>query len=340
MSRFIILIIAFLLHQNLKAQINDTILPIKDAYILKYDKFIQTKLSLNNDIEFFEVSSEPLDFIIKPNTLYKLKLNADYKFISFAFSLSPKFIPGNNDNLRKGETNILAFGLNLNFNHWKQGLSFNQTKGFYIANSSDFIPDWNTDTTRYIQFPELEYLGFSGYTAYSFNPNFSFSAYDNQTEKQVKSTGSFVPKIIYRYYIIDNKIELTPTNSSQKSDNIEAIILLGYYYTLVIKSDFYLTAGINAGGGLNHTNLLTRYYENSFRNQYTDPILNLDGIIAFGYNSNRFFSGIEINGSYKKHSQHSSSTFIVNDFIFFQVFLGYRFNPPKVLQDLINKINF
>jgi len=310
----------------------------KGIYIENLDKYLSLKLSINNNIEFFEVHSDPLDFKLRPNTKLKTSLSVNYRFISFALTVSPDFLPGNNDDDRKGSSKIRSLGVGLNFNHWIQGLSYNRTNGFYLQNTSDFVPDWNKDTSGYLLSPELQYLGFYGLTAYKFNANFSLKSLTSQTERQLKSAGSLIPLFWYRYYIMDNKIELTGQNSSQKSNNLEVILQLGYYYTHVINSKLYLSAGTGFGGGMVYTRLLSRLPEGDVVTRGNNPILRAEGQLAMGYNSKRFFAGLQATGRWEKYSQGNTTTSIVNDAVSFQIFIGYRFKAPGASDRLLDKI--
>lgn len=309
----------------------------EQPFIEKFDDLLALKLDLNNNIETFEVNSDPNTFILSPNTELNTRLTVNYRFITFSLGYSPNFLPGNNDNSRKGTSKISSFGVNFQFNKWIQALSYNKINGFFLKNTSDYVPDW-TGSDDYIQFPELEYKSFFGLTGYKFNPNFSLKALSSQTERQLKSTGSFIPSIWYRYYIIDNKIELTGENSSQKSNNFEAVLQLGYYYTYVINKKFYSSAGISFGGGLVHTKLLTRLPEEKIQTKSTNGILRSEGQIAMGYNTKRFFTGIQFIGRWEEYSQGSSTSTIVNNNFSYQIFVGYRFNAPKFLSRTVDKI--
>ena len=188
---------------------------------------------------------------------------------------------------------------------------------------------------NFITFPDLHYTKISGYTAYKFNPNFSFSAIETQTERQLKSTGSFVPGLVYRYYKIDNKEELTPTNSSQKSNNLDFSLQLGYFYTWVINNSFFVSAGAATGGGIIHSKLWTRYYTNTYKTKTNYAIFRAEGLLAAGYNSNRFFAGMQLLGNLEEYKQQKA-TATLNENLRFQLYAGYRFDAPKFLSSIFN----
>jgi hypothetical protein len=147
----------------------------------------------------------------------------NYRFISLSIRYIPKWLPGNDDEDLKGKTKGGGFGLNFTYSKWMQHLSYSKTKGFYLENTSEHRPGWE-DGDPYVQFPDLEFKNFQGITAYKFNPGYSINAVAWQTERQVKSAGSFIPHFLYRYYISDNKAAPTPGGFTQKSNNLELVL--------------------------------------------------------------------------------------------------------------------
>jgi len=143
MIRLLIFVIALYFPTCMFAQEMDSssIHTTKELYIKKYNDYLNVKISVTNNVDFFTVNSNPTKIVIKPNSELKTKLFLSYRFISFSVGESPDFLPGNNDNSEKGKSKILIMRLNMNFDHWVQNLSFKRTKGFYLLNSKDYIPD-------------------------------------------------------------------------------------------------------------------------------------------------------------------------------------------------------
>jgi hypothetical protein len=202
----------------------------------------------------------------------------------------------------------------------------------------DFVPGWDSGSDDYIQLPKLEYFGVSGFTGYKFNRNYSLKALVTQTTHQIKNAGSFIPVVSYRYYQIDNKVELTGNNSSQRSNNLEITAQVGYGYTFVWGKSFYASPLIAAGGGFIHTDLLTRFSPTlSYSNSYTNPIARLEAQFYLGYNSATFFGGLQVKGTMERYGQNKSNIVIVDQQIMLQVFVGYRFKSPVFLEKLFNR---
>lgn len=335
MKAILSFVILSILLAPLYAQNKDSLptYPERSYYIEKHQEQIALKLAFTNNTQFFEVNNPAFSYTLKPNTALKTNLIFSYRFLLIGVGFSPKLLPFNNDEERKGKSKIFWLGTNINLPHFTQRFSYNTNKGFYLSNTSDFVPEWNENEDAYIQFPELEYKGFSGYSAYKLNSNFSFLAIETQTERQLRSAGSFVPVLTYRYYKVDNKIELTEQMSSQKSSNFETNLQLGYFYTHVINHKFYLSGGVAAGGGVIFTKLTTRYIDTNYQTKDTNPIFRAEAMAAMGYNSKRFFTGFHLLGNFEHFSQSNSSTTLVNESIALQFFAGYRFNAPKFVRN-------
>lgn len=310
----------------------------KDSYIEKMDQYLTFKLSVNNDLKGFLVKNTTKSDI-QPNDKNVLKISANYRWLSGSISMTPKFIQGNNDNVFKGKTKASSFSLNLNFSRWIQSLSYSKVKGYYLHNTADYITGWVNGVDPYIQFPNLVYTGYYGHTAYKFNQKFSFNALSAQTERQLKSAGTFMPQFSYNYYIVDDKTPLTGLNSSQKSNNLELLLSIGYYHTFVIQKKFYIAAGIMPGAGLITTKLLTRMPSGNYTSHYTNAIYRLEGTVALGYDAERFFIGTQFVGSIAGYNQQKQSNVVISDRLTYQVFAGYRFKAPNFLKNIMDKLD-
>jgi hypothetical protein len=304
------------------------------AYIDKVDTIISVKLNVNSEYEQFEVHGSNFYYDIRPNISLSTKISFSYRFISFGIGFKPKIIPGNNDNDMEGKTRTLSFGLNILTSHWMQDLQFGYVTGFYLHNTGDYppTPDWTKGEDPYIQFPDLKVAVLRGSTGYKLNKNFSLKSISSKTEIQLKSCGSFIPYLVYEYFEIDNQSDDPNQHSSQRTNNFDALASLGYFYTFVIKSKYYASLGLVPGFGFQHTNLLTRLPEENVTTKYTDPLFRLQEKAGIGYNSRKFYTGAELSMAQSSHSQGNTSVQEKATRIFFQVFVGYRFNAPKFLK--------
>jgi len=301
-------------------------------YIAKVDTIISLKLNENTEFEQFVQTVNDVTYDIRPNITLGTKISFSYRFISFGIGFKPKFIPGNNDNDMQGKTKAISFGTNIITSHLMQELQFAYIKGFYLHNTGDFIPDWQEGTDPYLQLPDNKYAIIRGSTGYKINENYSVKSISSKTEIQLKSCGSLIPVLAYDYYELDNKSDDPSQTSSQFSSNFDMIASLGYMYTFVIRSKFYVSAGLFGGAGFHHTKLLTRLPAEELEDKYTNPLFRMQERIGFGYNSRKFFGGAEIFSSQSSHSESDNIVQIQTARTSFQVFVGYRFNAPKFLK--------
>ena len=303
-------------------------------YIEHIDSLMVFRLSGLTESEFFEVKGDNFRYDVRPNAKFVNKLHFSYRFLSFSFAYALPFIPGNDDNDLKGKTKSFKLGFNIITRHWMQQLEFGRTIGYYLENTGDYISDWEKGKDPYIQFPDQKVITIKGATGYKFNPFYSLNSIVSQSEIQKKSCGSFIPSLYYYYYVVDSKSDDPSQTSSQKSNSFDLQLKAGYNYTLVVASKWYAAGGIALGYGYRFVKLLTRYPEVRQTDKYNDPGYSGDAIVGIGFNDKRFFAGGEVTSSYTSNTQqHYSSIHLNSTRTFFQVFLGYRFNAPRIVKE-------
>ena len=289
---------------------------------------IVLKLALTNSIEAFSVHSNQNKTELHPNTSNLTRIYFNYRIISFFYSYGPKFIPGNDDDDTRGKTRNSGLGISFTFLKSFTDLSYSRTRGYYLENTSDYVPGW-VPGDPYIQFPDLVTKSFEGTTGFNFNSRFSLGAIGSQTSRQLKSAGSFIPKLMYRYYVVDDQAD---SGTTQKSKNFQLILGAGYNYTFVYKKKLYFFAGLSPGFGFIHTKLFTRYPAGDTITRRSRPIFNWDAKTGLGYNGRRFFGGIYLGGSEFRYREKNVAVAFSNVRAAYQVFIGYRFNAPKFLE--------
>ena len=332
---FLIVTFTLVCGGEMNAQVTDTIHnKIEDGWIEKMGDKIALDVSFNNLYETFEVKNPDNKFTLYPNAPTNLKLTVNYRFISFGFQFAPDFLPGNGDEDLKGKTKSFGIGTSLIFKHWLFDIKYSKIRGYYFENSDDFI--MQLEGEPYIQFPDLNYKGINFSSAYSTNSKFSMRSLTSQTERQLKSAGSFLPSFNFRYYNIDDKS--TAAAATQKSNNIEASIGPGYVYTFVAKEKFYLSLGGLASFGYLNTKLTTRLpNENAVSNQ-DNFIFRWDGKTGIGFNGSRFYTGLYANISGTKYKQENTTAVNTETRVSYHLFLGIRIESPDYLNRFMNKM--
>lgn len=308
----------------------------EDGYIENMSEWVSVDLSVNNAYEKFAVHLPDQDIMLSPNTSLITRLNLNYEWLSAGFEFAPKFIPGNDDNDLKGSTNAFSFGTALIFKHWWFEGSFSRVRGYFLENTNDFNPNWRVGDA-YTQFPDLQFTGFEVLSGYSANSRFSFRSLTSQTERQLKSTGSFIPALLLRYYIIDDK---TPqANSSQRTDSFESSMGPGYAYTFVIRESFYVSTGLIGSVGYLNTKLTTRTQGQEFTDYQDNFILRWQLRSGIGYNGTRTYGGIYGSFQGAQYKQENTTAMNTEDRLFFHIFIGYRFKAPKPLKEKFDWLN-
>ncbi len=323
---------------------NDTIptsegIVVEDGYIEKMDNYLAFRLSMVNENERFSLDAGPTVLKLYPNGSSVFRLNLNYRFLSLGFNFIPQILSNNDDDFIKGKTTGFGFSTALNFSHWVQEFRYTKTTGYYLENTSDYQSDWN-EGDPYIQFPDLHYRSFQGITGYNFNQHFSTKALLFGTERQLKSAGTFLPTLQYRYYIIDNRVEPTNASPTQESKNFEILANVGYYYTHVINQSFYASAGASTGYGLVSSKIITNYPGDRLETKQNNGVFKWDARGAIGYNAERIFSGMLITAENRRFRQQNTNAINTNWRVYLQFHVGYRITAPKKLKENLDAVPF
>ncbi len=292
-------------------------------------------MSLNNSVDGFDVKNTTTSRI-KSNNKTILNVGINYRWLAFNLNFAPKIFQENIDDNIKGKTKSFGLGFSSNFNHFIQKMAYSRIKGYYLGNTRDFDPNWKTGDP-YIQFPGLVYRSFSGQTAYKFNDNFSFNAITSQTERQLKSAGTFLPSVFYQYYIVNDRTPLPGQNASQKSKTLQVVFSPGYYHTFVAEHNFYATGGLNPGIGFSRTKLISRQPSGSMKTRLHGTVIQLESTLTLGYNSTRFFTGFTLQAATRGYTKSNANNVILDDKAKGTLFIGYRFNAPRRLTSAMEK---
>lgn len=307
--------------------------------IISYEDRVMIRMNFDTTIEDFvanykeEGQNFKTQFSIN-NQIYT-SLSLDYRIISATLSFAPRFIPGNNDNELKGESSYSDIRFTLFPKGFIQTVYYKNEKGFYIKNMADFDPDWQEGRDPYLQFPDLRIQTFGGITAYSFNKDFSLKSIYYQREWQKQSSGSLVPSLEYDLTYFKDKVDGLKSKETQYNIGIN----LGYYYNWVITEKVNISPFAFAGIGgkwssyredLEDGTKSPKENNNYFTNKF-------GGGIHIGYNSDRFLFGGKLNLTSYNYKEDSNSR-IQNNNVYGLLYIGYRFEPPKVIKNNYDKI--
>lgn len=334
----LLLFVCYVSPTALQAQATDSAATHTDAYIVSYKHLLSLKSSINDDIERFEVVAPGTRFDLRPNTSLANSYTLSYEFIVFTLSFNPSFININSDSDLRGSTKFIKYATNLNIGrHINQFLSFEKIRGYYLNNTSDFDPGWQSGEP-YIQFSKLNYLSWHGVTTYQFDPGYSLFAAVAPNQRQARSAGSLLISLSYNYYLIDDRTQLTGSNSSQRSQHLEVLPSAGYGYTHIIRRYFYSSLKLEAGIGKTHSKLITRLPQGTIQNTNWSTITEGIGTAALGFDNGRFFTGGQIRMMRSKRTQEAEGAMVFGNQTTFEIFLGYRFAPPGLVKRSVGKI--
>jgi hypothetical protein len=229
-----------------------------------------------------------------------------------SYSFAPNFLAENEDN-----KNSKLFNLNLRsyFGQWMQTADLYQERGFFIEGPSSSV-----------YLPDTKSFKIGGSTSYIFNERFSYRAIVSQDEKQLKSTGSFIPKVVYYY----SEIDLIYGDIDSKLKAFDIAFAPSYAYNYIPTKNVLIAAGASVGLGFNYsesdseslTSLLTEF---SYRGSIT-------------YDKDNLYLGAHYSYLILNHNSDRNS-YVKDQIPYFELFLGYRFKTPKSVIRTADKVN-
>ena len=294
---------------------------------------VLTNLSTQTDAYLLNNKTGP-NLDLQTNNNYKLFLSVDYKFIGFSYGFYPKFFGGNKDEDLKGKSSFTDYNFRFFLGRWIQTANFSKTKGYYVANMSDFNTDWVEGKDPYVQFPDFKSIQYGMSTSYLFNPKFSLKSITSFTEWQKNSAGSFIPSLVYTYNRIISKVD--DLNGKQKEFDFR--LAAGYYYNFIIHKNFYIAPHLSPSIGVKFLKDKSTDSGVESIEKETYFTRNIEGGIKIGYNSERILFGASLNFDDSSYNQ-DKSTVITNDKVYGLLYFGYRFDAPGFIAKTVEKID-
>lgn len=325
---FLVLFSVHSFGQNLAELDSTSIISYVDKIILKINIDTQTDIILIDD----ELTNT--NFVLAPNSNLRLFLSLDYEFIGVSIGFSPKFLPGNSDDDLKGKSSFTDYSFRFFLGNWTQKLNYSSVQGYFIENTSDFIPDWVENVDPYIQFPNLKIIRWGGATSYVLNEKFSLRNVVYQTEWQRENAGSFIPELGYFFNKSSN--EVNGINTSENAFDVQ--LAASYYYTWVIHSNWFISSFLSPALGVRFSNIEEE--ENGVILKYSNQHLvkTLDGGLQLGFSSRKIIFGVNVNFDINWHNE-DKTTIVVDNKIYSKLYFGYRLNAPKAIQKPFKWIN-
>ena len=284
-------------------------------YIKTFPEKLTVRLGMQNTSNSFLVTDTQnnTEVEFKPNNKTYLGVSFLFRSLELDLGFAPNFLPENRDN---EDSKLFTLNFRMFLGKWMQTLDFYNQKGFFANIGDTSIP-----------YPGLSTLKIGGATAYVFNDNFSFRAIGFQNEWQKKSSGSFIPQLTYYYTRLNFE---NPDSEDSHDQIVDMAVGPGYYYNLVLGQHVILGAGATVGVGIH----ISRSEGETSTNFLGQALFRM----ALGYNSERFFTGINLNAQVLAYEE-DDATSVGDGLSFAEIYLGYRFNAPKNWVQKADKFN-
>ena len=296
-----------------------------------YFEHIILRTELSSDasrLQFLSGRAEEL-LNIRPAAEYNLGFSFHYKWLGIGFSFTPKFLL-NTQNIEE-LNNSESLGLNFNFfysDRWVQELGYSYYKGFFRAGPQRLVD------LGAVVLDDTNLKTIQGSTFFIVNQNYSFRAHYVQTERQLKSVGSVIPRLRYSYSFFEPNFENLPNlEKVVQINSLDISAQIGYLYSLVYDQKWIVTLGLHPGIGYNYS---VNQFDGAGLGSRTfhSTTLALDSEISVGYNDYRWFFGAAYNWRNYNYVNNQKNQF-TRDFANFNIYLGYRFNDNKPMRNTL-----
>jgi hypothetical protein len=252
-------------------------------------------------------------------------VSIDYKWMALDISYAPQFLISTEDKKLLESSQTVELSLNFFYSdRWRQEFNYLYNNGFRVNTNFD-LTDAQLNAVRNTELSVLR-----GSTFFIANKNYSFRAHYAQTERQLKSAGSLLPRISYAYSSTNpSKTNLgLDSNATNRLVSYDLTASLGYLYTFVHNKKWLATFGLHPGIGYNNA----RYeFSNNTQNRFESTSFVIKSEITLGYNNYRWFYGV--NAFWQNFNVANNQNNDLNkDSAFFMVYLGYRFDDNKPMR--------
>ncbi len=289
--------------------------PISRLYIGTYDKKFDV-----GEINFLDPTNKT-STIYSPNVNLNIGMGVSYK--GYGLSLQTA-VPGTEKNQNVyGKTEYFDFQFYYISNKFGGDLLVQRYKGYYLEESilknpfqlKDKNPTQINELidTAEVKRPDLTVmtLGVNGY--YIFSDRFSFKAAFKQTERQTRSSGSFLMMASVMHYKISSNYSLILPSKERYFDGYSGFrngtftsmgLLPGYSYYFTYPGDYYVVPALFIGGG----KMMKRYTTDSGSRQDFDYYWKFNARLGMGYNGPKWFYGLNLIYDHTSSRNFNSST--------------------------------
>lgn len=328
------LVAALVCTSNLLAQ-NDTTTITTNTNIESYSDKLGIYVYGIQKFSNFELKGEGQDEKLQygPNENLNLGLGFNYKWMGLGAAFNLGFV--NSDNDLYGETSSLDLQMDIYSRKLLLSGNFQYYQGYYWRNPDDYFEDWSIEDSAVVR-PDIvtATFGFSG--TYVFNhERFSFKAAFQNTERQIKSAGSWLLGMRFSGYAINADSSLVPNELHDLYPEAVELAGLGtvnfgfaggYTYSLVFAKYFYLNAALMVGFNLQAVSA----YNLQGETLGSDGKVSSNALfrMALGCNKPTHFYGISVNADSFLVRDPNETEFSYN-YGKVRFYYGRRFNAGK-----------
>ena len=317
---------------------------LRDYYVQDVSEKLNVSLYfLNNKSDFSLSGNKALKLNYSPNDYGAVGLSVRLNWLGIAFGYAPKNLQEN----YKGTTTytnlkISSYGKKLGFDIYYLDYS-----GFYLDNTKQVLG--NDFPSRHYIREDLNTMTIGTNFYYIFNhKRYSYRSTFIQNEIQKHSAGSFMINGSLNYFNISadssivpkdiDVLKFSPEAKIKKGDFYNLSIMPGYGHTFVAYKHWFLT--LSAYAGINFQQQRYTSELKDFKSQVFNQFEFIPRAMArsgFGYNSTRFFAGI--NGVFDVYNLPlGKSEFISYSVGSASAYFGFHFNLPKSISKYTDKM--
>ena len=260
-----------------------------------------------------------------PNVRGTYGIGVYYRKLGLEFSVG---LPaGDRENTLFGKTKSFDFQINSYGQKFGYDISLQAYRGFYRKNPREFDAQWSV-VRGYPQRADLRSLNVGLNIYYVFNQSrFSYRAAFNQTERQLRSAGSFLllGSLFHNHLRSDSTLYpvsgATPQGIAFEDGSFNILAFApGYAHTFVLNKDFYVSPSLCWG-------LALRQQAYRIDGQYRSGLAagqKVNFRLAAGYYGRKTFAGI--NFVLDNNRMDLENIRLKTSGVNIKLFVGYRFN--------------
>jgi len=230
--------------------------------------------------------------IYKPNINSYFYVGGSWKFLGGSISFK---IPKTDEDTRlRGSSEYFDFRFGLTKKRFATSVYLKQYQGFFIERPQTIYPQWQSGQA-YPRRSDIIYssIGLEGYYVFNWK-KYSIRAALNQSDKQLKHSGSFMLKADYSYIGIQSDSALIPSTQAdfypemkglRSCGFLSGVISAGYAYVFTIGKNWFVSPFLFTGFGYQARGF---YVDENFikkNNLFAFTDFKLNG----GFNGTRFF---------------------------------------------------